>query len=53
MTGNGADPASLRARARHYRDLAIQEPDPDRAALFRELARAFDLEAKESERNDE
>jgi hypothetical protein len=52
MTGNGSDSTFLRERAGHYRDLATHEPDPDRAALFRELARAFELEAKASERKD-
>lgn len=44
------DPAFLRSRAQFYRDLANEETDREKAALYRELADAFerDADARES-----
>jgi len=36
------DAVLLNERARRYRELAAQEDDPDRAALFLELAEALE-----------
>lgn len=43
-------PAYLRDRARHYRELATQQPDPKRAQLFRDLAVSFERHAVIKER---
>jgi hypothetical protein len=51
MTGKDRDPSYFRARAERYREFATQESDPDRAALFIELARAFELEAEAIEKD--
>lgn len=44
------DPAYLRSRAQFYRDLADEETDREKAALYREVADAFerDADARES-----
>jgi len=39
------DPAYLRSRAQFYRDLADEETDREKAALYREVADAFDRDA--------
>jgi hypothetical protein len=44
------DPAYLRSRAQFYRDLADEETDREKGALYREVANAFnrDADARES-----
>jgi hypothetical protein len=40
-----ADPAFLRSRAAAYRAEAARTKDPERAEIYRNLSKAFDIEA--------
>jgi hypothetical protein len=49
-TDDNINPAHLRSRPRYYCDLADEEPDREKAALYREIAEAFEKDADARER---